>query len=325
MICRLHQMMRNKTAQDFLGGKFCPSSPLTRSGTSGTLESMAHTSVHVWVGNPGSSTMGHDGLEHPNADMGFLGSAARDPVFYSHHANVDRMWHLWSTKLGRRSFDEPPEPEWLDTSFVFYDETPRPVRIRVRDVLDAAALGYGYDEREPLLWMGARPAPLLPNGAAAAGTTRRRAAALAPAFPLALTEGQVVEVPSVAKPRRAQDAAAAGGGGEQPGDTVLVFDGVEFEPGKGGKFDVVINVPPEQAAGAGPRHSEYAGSFATLPRGGSEKPGETVVVPLVLPLDEVLADIGVGDEDGTVNVVIVPRSPGIIKIVSPPRIEIRER
>ncbi|RCV29736.1 hypothetical protein SETIT_6G036500v2 [Setaria italica] len=313
------QMMRNKKAQDFLGGKFCSSYPGTRSsGTSGSLESMAHTSVHVWTGDPGSSTTGHDGQKHSLADMGFLATAARDPVFYSHHANVDRMWHLWSTKLGRRNFDDP---EWLDTSFVFYDERPRPVRIRVRDVLDAAALGYSYDEREPLRWMGARPAPLLANkGAAAARSTMRRAV---PAFPLALTEGQVVEVPSVAKPRRAQKAAA-GGGGKQPADTILVFDGVEFEPGKGGKFDVVINVPPEQAAGAGPRHSEYAGSFATLPRGGSKKPGETVVVPFVLPLDEVLADIGVGDEDGAVNVVIVPRTPGI-KIISPPRIEIRER
>ncbi|RLN04334.1 polyphenol oxidase I, chloroplastic-like [Panicum miliaceum] len=302
------QMMRNKKAQDFLGDKFCAEYPGTvSSGTSGSLESMAHTSVHIWAGDLESSTVGNDGQEHTGADMGFLSTAGRDPVFYSHHANVDRMWHLWATKLGRSNFDDP---EWLDTSFVFYDEKPQLVRVRVRDVLDAAALRYSYDEREPLRWMDARPTPLLPKGTAAAATTRRsllRGAAPppAPAFPLTLTPGQSVEMPSVPRPPRAQKTAAAAGGGTQP-DTVLVFDGIEFEPGRGGKFDVVINVPPEQAAAAGPR------------------PGETVVVPLVLPLDEVLADIGVGDEDGAVNVVIVPRTQGI-KMISPPRIEIRER
>ena len=313
-------MMRNKKAQDFLGDKFCAEYPGTASsGTSGSLESMAHTSVHVWAGDPGSSTVGNDGEEHAGADMGFLGTAARDPVFYSHHANVDRLWHLWATELGHSNFDDPA---WLDTSFVFYDEKPRPVRVRVRDVLDPAAIGYSYDERETLRWVGARPTPLLPKGAAAAATRRRllRAAApAAPAFPLTLTAGQSVELPSVNRPPRAQKTA---GGGTQP-DTVLVFGGIEFEAGRGGKFDVVINVPPEQAAAAGPWYSEYAGSFATLARGGN-RAGETVVVPLVLPLDEVLADIGVGDDDGAVNVVIVPRTQGI-KIISPPRIETRER
>ncbi|PUZ50425.1 hypothetical protein GQ55_6G058100 [Panicum hallii var. hallii] len=321
-LCTLYvQMMRNKKAQDFLGDKFCAEYPSTvSSGTSGSLESMAHTSVHIWAGDPGSSTVGNDGQEHTGADMGFLGTAGRDPVFYSHHANVDRLWHLWATKLGRSNFDDP---EWLDTSFVFYDEKPQLVRVRVRDVLDAAALRYSYDDREPLRWMDARPTPLLPKGTAAA-TTRRsllRGAAPAPAFPLTLTPGQSVEVPSVPMPPRAQKTPAAGGG-TQP-DTVLVFDRIEFEPGRSGKFDVVINVPPEQAAAAGPRYSEYAGSFATLPRGGNRS-GETAVVALVLPLDEVLADIGVGDEDGAVNVVIVPRTQGI-KIIRPPRIEIRER
>jgi polyphenol oxidase len=43
------------------------------------------------------------------------------------------MWHLWTTKLGRQNL---PYQEWLSTSFVFYDEKRRPVRIRVQDVLD---------------------------------------------------------------------------------------------------------------------------------------------------------------------------------------------
>lgn len=125
---------------------------------------MAHTAVHVWAGrspppgkecsDPGAA-MGHDGKLHCANDMGFLGSAARDPLFYSHHSNVDRLWHLWSTKLGGgNGFDDD---EWLDTSFLFYDfvndddkndDAMRLVRVRVRDVLDTTKLGYTYSEPE---------------------------------------------------------------------------------------------------------------------------------------------------------------------------------
>jgi len=103
---------------------------------------MDHTLVVVSADTGGF--LGHDGKYHCKNDMGFLGSAGRDPLFYSHHANVDRMWHVWSTKLGGEGFKDP---EWLDASFVFYDdvENPRPVRIKFRDVLDTRNLGYTYD------------------------------------------------------------------------------------------------------------------------------------------------------------------------------------
>uniref|UniRef100_A0A0A9H6D8 Tyrosinase copper-binding domain-containing protein n=1 Tax=Arundo donax TaxID=35708 RepID=A0A0A9H6D8_ARUDO len=289
-LCTLYNQMirQGRGARCFLGEKFCTRYPDTqKAGTAGKLESMAHTAVHIWTGDPASCLTGHDGKSHCNADMGFLGASGRDPVFYSHHANVDRLWHLWTTELGGKSFEDP---EWLDTSFVFYDEKPQLVRIKVRDVLDPAALRYRYEEREPLEWRSSRPTVRQAPAAA------RSLVPSTPVFPVTLTEGRNVEVPNVARPRR-----------EKGKLEVLVFDSIEFNPAEHAKFDVAINVPPELAGGVGPQWVEYAGSFASLPRHSSTTRMEA---RLELPVEDVLDDMEVG-EGVPVNVVLVPRTPGI--------------
>ncbi|KAL6658897.1 hypothetical protein ACP70R_002937 [Stipagrostis hirtigluma subsp. patula] len=326
------QIRGGKGARCFLGDKLCtetsrrikeinersklrrsPGTQLKRGNTSGSLERMAHSAVHVWAGrskaDPGVCPVGHDGKEHCANDMGFLGSAGRDPAFYSHHSNVDRMWHLWATKLGGRNFDDP---EWLDTSFVFYDfagdgkddTATRLVRIKIRDVLDTANLGYTYDEESEaaLPWINSKPSPLVPAG----GRPPSPSKAAAPVFPLALKPDQAVVVPAVAKP--AKEAGKL---------QVLVVDGIEFDPTIGAKFDVAINLPKDLAAKVGPQYSEYAGSFVSVASSGDG--GSTLEGKVTLVLDDVLADIGAGGDDA-VDVVIVPRS-GDIKINLPPRIQ----
>ncbi|OEL36750.1 Polyphenol oxidase II, chloroplastic, partial [Dichanthelium oligosanthes] len=186
------QIREGQGARAFLGEKLCSKFKVGENelvGCQGSLERMAHTALHAWVGNPGSRVVGQDGVAHPNADMGFLGSAGRDPLFYSHHANVDRMWHIWSTKLGGKGFDDP---EWLDASFVFYDdvENPRRVRIKFRDVLDARNLGYTYDEEaeKDLPWINCKLTPLVPHGKDAPPRPSTRKAA--PVFPVTLRKDQ---------------------------------------------------------------------------------------------------------------------------------------
>ena len=50
--------------------------------------------------------------------MGSLYAAARDPVFYVHHAELDRMWVLWKDMEGNEDIDKA---EYLDAEFVIYN------------------------------------------------------------------------------------------------------------------------------------------------------------------------------------------------------------
>lgn len=69
-------------------------------GTSGLLENNPHNLVHNYVGGPNM-----EGL------MGDPGLAALDPIFYLHHANIDRMWAAWNEVLGNAN---PTDPNWLN-------------------------------------------------------------------------------------------------------------------------------------------------------------------------------------------------------------------
>ncbi len=88
-----------------------------------------HSAVHIYVVG---------GSMQPSA------TAAGDPVFYAHHANVDRFFGYW---LNRYSTFEKPA-EWLDRAYCLYDERGRLVRVRTRQLLYEGLLGYAYP-RDP--------------------------------------------------------------------------------------------------------------------------------------------------------------------------------
>ncbi|MDQ3953758.1 MAG: tyrosinase family protein [Actinomycetota bacterium] len=105
-------------------------SPSQFGGATGTIEQWPHNVIHMAVG----------GL------MGNPVTAALDPLFWLHHANVDRLWGVWLASPGGHV--NPRRAAWLDTSFSF----PTPgasgahATFRVRDVLETSALGYAYDD-----------------------------------------------------------------------------------------------------------------------------------------------------------------------------------
>jgi tyrosinase len=79
-----------------------------------------HNQVHVWTGGP----RGH---------MGQVPWAAFDPIFWAHHAMVDRLWRLWQL---RHNAPGPPQASW--------DQTLPPFPMTIRQTLDVTGLGYDY-------------------------------------------------------------------------------------------------------------------------------------------------------------------------------------
>ncbi|MGH3145266.1 MAG: tyrosinase family protein, partial [Rubrobacter sp.] len=109
-------------------------------GPHGALENQPHDGVHVLVGGPGG----------PNQSwMAFPETAARDPIFWLHHAMIDRLWTRWLDQGGGRQ-NPVNNSAWMDTQFRFYDENGQQVTMRGRDILDTVnQLDYRYDDDMP--------------------------------------------------------------------------------------------------------------------------------------------------------------------------------
>lgn len=94
---------------------------------SGALERTPHNYIHGWVGG----------------NMGYVNSAAKDALFWCHHANVDRLWAMWN-EYGNANTDDN---KWTDHIFDdnFYDRSGNHIDISVADVASTYSLDYRYD------------------------------------------------------------------------------------------------------------------------------------------------------------------------------------
>jgi polyphenol oxidase len=96
----------------------------------GAMEIDPHNVMHVDIGMQ----------EPPWMDMGNFGFSARDPLFFAHHANVDKLWSHWSKR-----YENPEETSFRDLRWTFYDEHGRTVSISAGDVLaHEKHLRYSY-------------------------------------------------------------------------------------------------------------------------------------------------------------------------------------
>jgi tyrosinase len=112
-----------------------------------TSGSQLHNRVHLWVG--GSMTP----MTSPN-----------DPVFFLHHAFIDKVWADWQA----RKLEENPD---FTTHYNPTKDGPpghnlhdqlKPWKRTIADLLDISKLGYAYDSGKPAL----RAAPMMATAAA---------------------------------------------------------------------------------------------------------------------------------------------------------------
>lgn len=93
-----------------------------------TLESAPHNNIHNAVGG----------------GPGFMSElmAPVDPIFWLHHANVDRLWSLWTRRerrAGRTGLPDDPD-DWAREPFLFFTGGD----VLAGGCLETDALGYGY-------------------------------------------------------------------------------------------------------------------------------------------------------------------------------------
>jgi len=98
------------------------SQPVHLGGPHGTLELQPHDIIHGAVGGRGSVA------QHW---MSFPATAARDPIFWLHHAMIDRLWNRWLAQPGTQG-NPVGNSVWMNTSFTFFDGNGAQVSIVVR-------------------------------------------------------------------------------------------------------------------------------------------------------------------------------------------------
>ncbi|GAB4826922.1 hypothetical protein Ancab_033801 [Ancistrocladus abbreviatus] len=294
------QMVSNaKNARLFLGSPY-------RAGDNpdpgaGSIENLPHGPVHIWSGD----------RSQPNLeDMGNFYSAARDPLFYAHHANIDRVWSIWKTLGGKRN--DPTDPDWLNTEFIFYDENANLVRVKVQDCLDTTNLGYVYQDVD-LPWLNSRPTSKKskvkslfsrPKSAHAAPTSTQTAPTVD--FPKALTSVIRTEV---ARPKKGRSKKE-----KEEEEEVLVI-GVELERDVFVKFDVFVN-DEEDDPKHGPVRTEFAGSFVNvIHKHKHGKNNKKMKTKLRLGITDLLEDLG-ADDDESVVVTLVPRQGSDVVVIT---------
>ena len=118
-------------------------------GVTGGCEAVPHNTMHGAVGGP-------------TGWMSAFNTAPLDPIFWLHHANLDRLWVVWLK--GNSKHVNPTMAAWLTAvRFGFHDAGGSVVSITPSQVLDTrdALLDYMYeDESDPLHTAGPAVAPL---------------------------------------------------------------------------------------------------------------------------------------------------------------------
>jgi tyrosinase len=114
----------------------------TRQGFVSALDVTPHGSVHVRIGTD------------DQGGMGSFETAARDPIFWLHHANIDRLWESWRAPTAAgTSIKDPKAPKaasWLNKSFTFASADGTASVKTAATALSLPGLGYRYDRLQPM-------------------------------------------------------------------------------------------------------------------------------------------------------------------------------
>ncbi|GEM_PF-706332 len=233
---------------------------------SGLIETRPHGDIHMVVG-------GYITGINTNGAMSDIPTAAFDPVFWVHHANIDRMWVSWASTQGKQWGPLPPD-SWLDEKpWVFLDVNGKEVRESRRFYMERANLDVRYDIDAPARPELALPRKLLlageqsaaggasPNSDAAAAMNPAMLAVMFNVIELAADNAPIDVTPNAAVTREV---------GEQPVRAGHHHHAVS--PGGSGNEEMQNARPEILSGGSAPPSPPMVGSAAPPPRQGIAAP-----------------------------------------------------
>jgi len=254
--------------------------------TNGLVEMEPHNFVHGDIG----------GL------MGFTTTAGRDPIFWLHHANIDRLWEVWRGLAGSIAVTDPGGAStllattWRSAVFVFGDPG-SPSTYTMDDIEDPDVLGYSYESTDLPAELVTeieqnRGATALARGAEAVDETEPDWEPVAAAFNL--TSGQDRDIP-----------IAGGAGVFGPARLADSASGLQIELGGVRAIDPHAVYVVEVRSGPD-AEAHRAGRFSTFGLAGTPETEErTYLVDASSVLPDLLDEGWSGDQ---LSVAVVPEA-----------------
>lgn len=281
------------TAELFMGGAYRTGTDLSNATVltaplGGSLENGVHNGIHFWTGDPRQPLL---------QDMGTFTTASRDPIFYAHHSNVDRLWDKWRYGLPGGPRADHTDPDFLNAEFYFYDETASLVKVTVRDALDNSKLGITYptvaaDE----LWIDYTP-PTTTNGSAVAAARASGVPDIGPSpqngtISLGSHLAAIVKLPGVNSNNKLE---------------VLVIQGLQLTRGSFVSVITFVNLPFANSSTA-TSSAEYVGTFNIIPTASRHR---ELTANVKFEIGDNLRRIGIEDETEVVITLVVSGSEAV--------------
>jgi tyrosinase len=239
-------------------------------GVFGMLENAPHNVVHGEIGG---------WMSDPD-------TAAADPIFWIHHANIDRLWEVWRNR--DPSFVNPNDPNWLTgQTFTLHGAQGRVVNFQPTGMVNTTNVLHGYnyeDISDPFAGARVAAAPSVP-----AMTAARPRPAMVGASETAIPVSAQGNSARIVINQAAHHAAIAALAPGRPPRALLNIENVTGT-GQTGTYKVYVNTPAGTAAGQPPLLAGMLGTFGiakatrdTSHAGGS---GGTVVLDVTGLLDQ---------------------------------------
>ncbi|MDN5204915.1 tyrosinase family protein [Fulvivirgaceae bacterium BMA10] len=235
-------------------------------GPHGRIENQPHDVVHMGIGG---------WMSDPN-------TAAQDPIFWLHHANIDRLWEKW-LELGNGRANPTNDEAWMNTVFEFFDENGRKVSKTGAQILSTVnQLGYRYDDQQESVQLLASQTPNA-ESSDESETLESMQQSSKRIFELNVNQkvtDQLTTFSLSAVPQETDDLVLEDASNIE---YILYLEGITYDEAPTGSFEVYINLP--EGLSDPQFESEYyvgnIGLFGLMnAKHGVESEGGTVAIDL---------------------------------------------